>query len=419
MNKDKFIIRGGNTLCGRLKVQTSKNATLPILTASLMSGGRVEIKDYPHIIDVENMCAILKALNVDVEKTFDTIFLDPQNANNDNMDFELMRTMRSSIFLLGSMLARFKRATITQPGGCKIGKRSIDIHLSSLKKMGVKIVELGEYIFLDATKAHNAKIKLKMPSVGATENLIQFACLTPGKTVLKNVAREPEIVDLCKFLKSMGAKIYGEGTSIITIFGVNKLCGTHYTPIGDRIVAGTLMVATAIAGGHVRLTNAVPNQNANLIEKLRRIGCQIEIENDILTITRTGGLVSCGEIATGFYPDFPTDMQSQMLALSCFVDGETDVYENVFENRLLTAHELNKMGANISVLTSTHAKVKGGCRLVGANVKALDLRGGASLVLAGLGASGVTTVTDVHYIDRGYVGLETMLTALGADVRRE
>ncbi len=413
----KYIIQGGNPLFGKLRVQTSKNATLPILAASIMASGVVEIKNYPHITDLNNMLSILKELKVDIIQTEKTLKLDAKNADNSQMDFALMKTMRSSIFLLGSMLARFKTATITQPGGCKIGARPIDIHLSGLKQMGVKIVELGEAIFFDASKTHAARIKLKIPSVGATENLIQFACLTKGKTVLINVAREPEIVDLCNFLNKMGAKISGAGTSKITILGVDELKSTQYTPIGDRIVAGTYMIATAICGGKITLTNAVPEQNQNLIEKLKRIGCQIKIENDIITISREGSLSTCGEISTGYYPDFPTDLQSQMLVLSCLAKGETLVHENVFENRFLIAPELRKMGAIVSLINNKFASVVG-WKLCGAKLIAQDLRGGASLVLAGLGAKGATEVSNIGFIERGYENFEQNLASLGANIKR-
>lgn len=415
--QNKFIIRGGCHLNGTVRVQTSKNACLPILAGSLMSSGQVVINDYPHITDVDNMLAILRELKVEIKQTQNRLILNANNADNRHIDFELMKTMRSSVFLLGSMLARFKTATITQPGGCKIGARPIDIHLNGLKQMGVKICELGKHIFFDATEAHSAKIKLKLPSVGATENLVQFACLTKGKTVLTNVAREPEIVNLCDFLNSMGAKISGAGTDKITILGVDELYCTQFTPMGDRIVAGSLMIATAICGGKITLTNAVPSQNTNLIEKLKQIGCQITVKNDIITITSEGELTSCKEISTGYYPEFATDLQSQMLVLSCLTKGETQIFENVFENRFLIVPELQKMGAIICLINNRRASVVGG-KLRGAKVEAHDLRGCASLVLAGLGAKGVTQVNNIHFVDRGYENFETVLTSLGADIRR-
>ncbi len=416
-NGDTYIIHGGKQLNGRVRVQTSKNATLPMLTASLMCPGQVIINDYPHITDLDNMLEILKGLKVNITKTQNRLILDTSKADNSHIDMCLMKTMRSSIFLLGSMLARFKTATIIQPGGCKIGARPIDIHLNGLRQMGVKISEIGGQICFDASNAHSARIKLKIPSVGATENLVQFACLTKGKTVLTNVAKEPEIVDLCNFLISMGAKIKGAGTSKISILGVSELKNTQYTPIEDRIVAGTLLIATAICGGKICLTNANHNHIANLIEKLKQIGCQIEIENDIIKLTSDGKLLSPGAISTGFYPDFATDLQSQMMVLSCVANGETEIFEHLFENRFLIVPELQKMGAIISVINNKHASVVGG-KLHKADVTANDLRGGASLVLAGLCAKGVTTVKNVHFIDRGYENFEQILTSLGAKIKR-
>ncbi len=416
---DTYIIRGGNRLNGRVKVQTSKNATLPILAASLLSSGKVKIYDYPHITDLDNMLNILRGIGVDIEKTEKDLIIDSQNANNLHLNFELMKTMRSSIFLLGSLLARFKTATITQPGGCKIGARPIDIHLKGLRQMGVKICEVGELIFFDASQAHNAKIKLSFPSVGATENLVQFACLTKGKTIISNAAREPEIVDLCCFLNKMGACISGAGTATITIQGVDCLKPTQYTPIGDRIVAGTYMVATAICGGKVTLTNAVPSQNTKLIEKLKQIGCQITTENDIITISSEGVQTPFETLSTGTYPDFATDLQSQMLVLSCFACGSTQIYETVFENRFLIVPELQKMGATINLINNKHVSIYGKGELKGAKVQAQDLRGGASLVLASLGAKGVSVVTNIHFILRGYENFEQTLTSLGADIKRK
>ncbi len=416
---DTYIIRGGNRLNGRVRVQTSKNATLPILAASLLSSCKVKICEYPHITDLDNMLNILRGIGVNIEITEKDLIINSQNANNLHLNFELMKTMRSSIFLLGSLLARFKTATITQPGGCKIGARPIDIHLKGLRQMGVKICEVGELIFFDASQAHNANIKLSFPSVGATENLVQFACLTKGKTIISNAAREPEIVDLCCFLNKMGARISGAGTERITIQGVNCLKSTQYTPIGDRIVAGTYMVATAICGGKVTLTNAVPSQNTKLIEKLKQIGCQITTENDIITISSEGVQTSFEALSTGTYPNFATDLQSQMLVLSCFAVGTTQIFETVFENRFLIVPELQKMGAIVNFINNKHVSVWGKGKLHGAKLNAQDLRGGASLVLAALGAKGVSSVGNIHFILRGYENFEQTLASLGANIKRK
>ncbi|MBR2970074.1 MAG: UDP-N-acetylglucosamine 1-carboxyvinyltransferase, partial [Clostridia bacterium] len=275
----------------------------------------------------------------------------------------------------------------------------------------------GECISFDARHAKSGKVKLRLPSVGATENLIEFACLLSGKTTILNPAREPEIVDLANFLNKMGAKILGAGTKKITIYGVDKLEGTIYTPMGDRIVSGTIMTAVAIAGGDVTMTNACPYQNEKFIKILCSLGCQIDIKNDIIHISRLGSLTSNKVISTDYYPGFPTDLQSMMVALAIFCQGKTIIKENIFEDRFLTVPELQKMGANIDILSHKKIRVKGG-EIFGAEVFSRDLRGGASLVLAGLGAEGETTVTDIYHIDRGYDHIEKVLTSLGANIRR-
>ena len=266
-------------LKGTIKNQTSKNATLPIMSASLLCEGIVHLKDYPNITDVENMIKILKKIGVKIKKQNNGIILNTKTANCSEIDCELSKTMRSSLFLLGSMLSRFKSVMLTLPGGCMIGKRPIDIHIFALKKLGVKVTFIGEQVFFDAKNAKANKIKLKIPSVGATENIIQFASKLKGKTTILNPAKEPEVVDLCNFLNLMGAKILGAGTDKITIYGVDSLKGVKYTPIGDRIVSGTIMTAVAVCGGDVTIHNACPYQNQKIIEILRSMGCQIDYKN--------------------------------------------------------------------------------------------------------------------------------------------
>ena len=415
--KNCFVIKGGSELHGEYRVQTSKNATLPIMSASILSSGVVELRDMPDISDIDNMVAILQDLGAGVERLDSTIKIDPTNIRNCQICDSLSKSMRSSVFLLGSMLARFKSMRLCLPGGCQIGSRPIDIHISSLKRLGVRVEEDGECISVDARHAKSGKVKLRLPSVGATENLIEFACLLSGKTTILNPAREPEIVDLANFLNKMGAKILGAGTKKITIYGVDKLEGTIYTPMGDRIVSGTIMTAVAIAGGDVTMTNACPYQNEKFIKILCSLGCQIDIKNDIIHISRLGSLTSNKVISTDYYPGFPTDLQSMMVALAIFCQGKTIIKENIFEDRFLTVPELQKMGANIDILSHKKIRVKGG-EIFGAEVFSRDLRGGASLVLAGLGAEGETTVTDIYHIDRGYDHIEKVLTSLGANIRR-
>lgn len=412
------MIKGGRELRGELVVQTSKNATLPIMSACLMSLGVITLNQTPNISDVDNMISILSCLGVRVNKVDDAIIIDPRDAHNNHIDCTLSQTMRSSVFLLGSMLARFNTATINLPGGCKIGSRPIDIHIKAFKKLGVEVLDGGDVLYFDATRARAGRVKLPFPSVGATENIIQFASLLRGKTTIINAAREPEVVDLCNFLNLMGARILGAGTNRITIYGVDKLRSAIYRPMGDRIVSGTLMVAVALCGGKVKLTNAVPYQNKDLIEKLSQMGCQISCKNDIILIENNGNITAIDEITTESYPGFPTDLQSMMTVLSTISRGITVINERIFENRFLIVSELEKMGADIRSISDHTIKVNGVSHLNGAQVEAMDLRGGASLVLAGLAAHGETVVDGVHFIDRGYDHLEDMLTQLGAEIIR-
>ncbi len=417
MCMEKFFIKGGNKLYGKAVVQTSKNATLPILSACILTKNKVVINKIPNITDIDNMLEILKSLNVKCTRIGSTVTLNPKNAKNIKVDCKLARTMRSSVFLLGSMLGRFKTAFLSLPGGCKIGARPIDIHIDALKKLNVSVEEVGDYLYFNATRAKANRVKLRLASVGATENIIEFASTLKGKTTILNPAREPEIVDLCNFLNLMGAKIYGAGTKKITIYGVDSLYGAIYTPMGDRIVAGTLMIATAMCGGDVTLENAVPYQNENIIKKLVKMGCQIDIKSDIIHIVRERPLVSIGKIVTGFYPEFPTDLQSMMTVLSCTLMQPTYIRERVFENRFLIVDELKKMGANISKMDENCIVVRAG-ELKGCEVCARDLRGGASLILAGLVAEGTTIVTGVQFIERGYEQIEQVLSSLNADIKK-
>lgn len=414
---DKLEIVGGNRLFGTFKNQTSKNAVLPIMSASIMAEGVVEIRQVPDILDVKNMKKILRKLGVKVTKKKDSLLLDSSKISCFQVDENLSKTMRSSIFLLGALLSRFKEAHITFPGGCKIGNRPIDLHIDALKKLNVKVIEDESGFFFDGRSAKPNKIKLKIPSVGATENIVQFAVKLKGKTEIFNPAREPEVVDLCNFLNSMGAKIVGAGTKKITIYGVDSLFGIQYTPIKDRIVSGTIMIATALTKGKVTIIDGCAKENESLIKILSSIGCKIDLENDIIKVSREGELKNIN-IVTGYFPKFPTDLQSIILPLLCVAEGNSKVQELVFENRFLIAKELNRMGANISLSNAHTALVRGLSALRGRTVKATDLRGGAGLVLAGLIAKGKTIISDVHFIDRGYDHIEHMLSSLGANIRR-
>lgn len=416
--KDSFEIKGGKKLAGTITIQTSKNACLPIISASLLADGDVTIKNCPEITDLDNMVTIMQKLKVQVKKEGNSYTFNSANALNTKIDEELAKSMRSSIFLLGSTLSKFKTTTISMPGGCKIGKRPIDLHISAFKKLNVKVKQECNFLFFDAQKAKCGKIKLHLPSVGATENIIQFACKLKGKTTIYNAAKEPEIVDLCNFLNFMGAKILGAGTKKITIYGVKTLRGVEYTPIPDRIVAGTIMVAVAILGGKVCLNNVFEEQNEKLIKILSSIGCKINSKNGIMIISKHGNLNPMGKISTGYYPEFPTDLQSLIVSLACCIKGKTIVEENVFENRFLIVNELKKLGADIIQISKNQIEITGVKKLSGNEICALDLRGGASLVLAALASKGKSVVKNVHYIDRGYDHLENMLSSLGADIKR-
>lgn len=413
-----FEINGGNKLYGEIVNQTSKNATLPIMSACLMLDGVTKITNYPQISDVDNMISLLFFLGAKVEKSGEDLLINTNTCQNIGIDGQLAKTMRSSVFLLGSYLSRFKNVMLTLPGGCDIGLRPIDVHISALKQLGVNVSCLGNNVFFDATNAKANKVKLRMPSVGATENIIQFACKLKGTTIIINPAKEPEVVDLCNFLNLAGAKIIGAGTNKITIYGVDSLVGVTYKPIGDRIAAGTIVGAVAMCGGDVTIRNAVPYQNLNFLKKVASLCCQIDIKNDIIHIISDGKLKSIGKIETGYYPDFPTDLQSIMLAISTIAEGETTIIENIFENRFQIVHELIKCGARFRKLSNRIVKIRGVENLKPAEFEAKELRGGAALVLLALIANGKSKVTGVKFIDRGYVQLEKTLTKLGAEIKR-
>ena len=413
---DKFIIVGGNELQGEVAVQTSKNAVLPMLAGSILCDKPLLIKNVPNILDVHNMFGILRDLGVRVDYDNDC-YIDASDITNTTLNQDLCKTLRSSIFLLGPLLARFKHAVISYPGGCDIGNRPIDLHLSGLQKLGVKIINHHSQICCDGRNMKSGVVQLDFPSVGATENLMMSAVFLNGTTKLINVAKEPEVVDLQNFLNSMGACISGAGTAEITINGVKNLHSTQYIPIDDRIVAGTLMIATAITGGKVKLKHTNFKNNQSLIAKLSSVGCQIDIKSGNIYLTSKGRLNSVDLIDTQVYPGFPTDMQAQMMSLQAVSKGVSIICENVFENRYKHAKELIKMGADI-ILRDRVAVVKGVEELTGAPVDATDLRAGAGLVLAGLKAKGYTTVNNVYHIDRGYENFEQILRDLGAEIKR-
>ncbi len=412
-----FKVRGGRTIQGEAVIGCAKNAVLPIMAAAILSDQPTHLLDCPCLSDVGHMREILRTLGCSVLMRDREMTIDPQRLHKYEMPDHLSKKIRSSIFLLGPILARFRKATVTYPGGCEIGMRPIDLHLHGLRQLGVAIREEGGMIYCDGEKMHAGSVHFDYPSVGATENVMMAATLLPGVTMLHNVAREPEICDLQNFLCTMGACVSGAGTNTIRVEGVSRLHGATYRPMPDRIVAGTLLAAAAITGGELRLLNApVPDMMA-ILTKFREMGCEVTEHASEVILHAPERLKAFGQLQTQPHPGFPTDMQVQMLAISTLAKGTSLVVENVFENRFTHAGDLNRMGANI-VVSGRTAIVQGVDTLYGTQVAARDLRGGAALVLAGLRAQGETTVTNVSLIDRGYEQLEAMLSCLGADITR-
>ncbi len=410
-------IRGGRRLTGEWTVHSAKNAVLPIMAASILTEQKTVLEGCPQLTDIGYMGDILHTLGCDVRELDGALEIDPQGLFRYEMPDALAKKIRSSIFLLGPILARFRKATVTFPGGCEIGMRPIDLHLSGLKQLGVRIHEEGGVIHCDGANMRSGSVHFDYPSVGATENVMMAAVLLPGRTVLNNVAREPEIVDLQNMLRRMGARVSGAGTHIITVEGAVKLRGIAYRPMPDRIVAGTLLAAAAATGGSIRLSNVPCRDMYAIFSKLREMGCTIGESVSSVTLHAPQRLVAFQQLQTQPHPGFPTDMQVQMLALATLAKGTSVVVENVFENRFTHAGDLNRMGANVMVNGRT-AVVQGVDALYGARVTARDLRGGAALAIAGLRARGQTLVEHAELIDRGYERLEEMLCALGADICR-
>ena len=414
---DKFIIDGGEKLYGKVALQSAKNTVLPLLAASVLTDEQVCIRNVPTINDVENMLHILSEVGCVVRRNKECAVIDSSNAVSHEIPARLTRELRSSVFMLGSVLTRFRRAKISYPGGCDIGLRPIDLHLSSLKRLGVKIIEKDGYIDCQADRLQGGEILLDFPSVGATENIILAAVKAEGVTIIRNAAKEPEIIDLQKFLNAMGARICGAGGGTIVIEGVKRLHGVEYTPIGDRIEAGTYLIAGAICGGEIETDGVPPENIAALLHKLRENGCKIHTKNDKIILSSDGRLKSVNIVETMPFPGFPTDMQAQYGALCATARGTTLIVENLFETRYRYAAELKRMGADIIVRDRT-AIIRGVERLHGACVTASDLRGGAALVVAALNAEGQSAVMDLSHVDRGYADFEGKLKKLGAKIKR-
>ena len=412
-----FKVLGGEKIQGQVRLDGAKNAVLPIMAAALLPEGDTELLDCPDIRDVHAMAGILGKLGCRCRWERGRMRIENAGLHQWEMPDELSRQIRSSIFLLGPILGRLRRAAVAYPGGCEIGLRPIDLHLKGLKALGVKIAEEGGVIYCDGREMHAGDVYFDYPSVGATENVMMAAALLPGITTIHHAAREPEIEDLQAFLNAMGGKVRGAGTRVIEVEGVEKLRGITYAPIPDRIVAGTLLCAAAVTGGEILLTNAHPWDLIPVNDKLREMGCRIREGKDSLFLAAPERLKAFSQLQTRPHPGFPTDMQAQMLAASCVAEGTSVVVENVFENRLAHVADLCRMGADIRVSGRT-AVVQGVESLQGLSVTARDLRGGAALVLAALAAQGETVVANAELVDRGYARLEDTLSGLGASVKR-
>lgn len=414
---EKYIINGRNKLFGSVEIQTAKNSVLPILAAAVLTDEKVKIINTPKITDVRNMVKILTKLGCKAVYDGDDISIDSSCADCYEIPSELAHELRSSVFLLGSVISRFHTAKIAYPGGCDIGLRPVDLHLTGLKRLGVEITEANGYIICKCENLRGNEIMLDCPSVGATENIMLAAVKAEGTTVIKNAAREPEIEDLQKFLNCLGAKVKGAGSGTVVIEGVKKLGGCEFLPISDRIEAGTFLVAAAMCGGEVELSHASAENISSLIHKLRENGCKIHTNNDRIVLESNRRLTSVKSIETQPYPGFPTDLQAQMTALCCICRGQSIITENLFETRFKYVPELRKMGADITVI-NRNAFVRGVEGFKGATVVAHDLRGGAALVLAALAAEGKSQILDVSHIDRGYAAFEYKLRKLGGDIVR-
>lgn len=415
---ERLIVKGGNRLVGTVKTSGAKNAVLPIIAASILGTSPSMLDEIPALEDVRTICAVLECLGIKVDASEPhTLKIDSREITSCEAPYELVRSMRASFLVMGPLLARKGYARISQPGGCAIGTRPIDLHLKGFEALGVKIEQGHGYIEASAPEGMTgANIYLDFPSVGATENIMMAAAMANGTTVLENPAEEPEIVDLANYLNQMGARVRGAGTNVITIEGVSELHGVQHSVIPDRIEAGTYMIAAAMTGGDVIIENVLPEHQKPLIAKLREAGALVEEDIDRIHVVGCGRLKAV-DIKTLPYPGFPTDMQAQMMAMLSVAEGRSKITETVFENRFMHVVELNRMGANITT-EGRSAVITGPAHLTGCTVRATDLRAGAAMILAGLVAEGATEICDIYHIDRGYEEIAAKLTRLGADIKR-
>jgi UDP-N-acetylglucosamine 1-carboxyvinyltransferase len=414
---DKLLIEGGKVLSGEVAMSGAKNAALPILCASLLTSDPVHFTNVPHLNDISTMLRLLGDMGVGVTMDgIDGIVLNGGGLNNPVASYEMVKTMRASILVLGPLVARCGEARVSLPGGCAIGARPVDQHIKGLQAMGAEVkVEQG-YVHAKATRLKGARICTDMVTVTGTENLMMAACLAEGETIIENAAREPEVVDLANCLVSMGARISGAGTDVIRIQGVEKLHGATHAIMPDRIETGTYLCAAAVTGGDIRLLKTSAAYLDTVVDKLMDAGCEITVERDAIRLVAPKRLKAVS-LRTAPYPAFPTDMQAQFMAINCIADGVATIRETIFENRFMHVNELMRLGANIQI-EGNNAIVRGVDHLEGATVMATDLRASASLVIAGLVAQGETVIDRIYHLDRGYERIEEKLAKLGAAVRR-
>ena len=414
----KLVINGGLPLNGSIKTSGSKNATLPIFFASILANGPLKLSNTPQLSDVSTTLRLLMDMGANFVLEEDgSIYIDSSNLTNLIAEYSLVKTMRASILTLGPMLSKYKKAKISLPGGCAIGTRPVNLHLDALEKMGAKIDVKNGYIFAEAKELIGTQINFDIISVTATENILMAATLAKGITTINNAAQEPEVTDLISCLKKMGAKISGQNTSTLIIEGVDNLNGVNYNICPDRIEAGTYLVAAAITGGKITVNNIEPDSMRAVIGKLIETGADIQTDQNSIKLDMKGKRPKPVNIRTSAYPNFPTDMQAQFMALNSIADGSSTITETIFENRFMHVPELSRMGANLNLEGNT-VICKGVKLLTGANLMATDLRASASLVLAGLAANGLTSIERVYHLDRGYEMIEEKFKMLGADIER-
>ena len=413
---DKLLIQGGTQLSGEIAISGAKNAALPILCAALLTAEPVTFTNVPQLKDIGTLLELLAQMGVKVEREADTVTLDASGLNNPVAPYEMVKTMRASILVLGPLVARCGEARVSLPGGCAIGARPVDQHIKGLQAMGAELrVEHG-YVHATVSRLKGARLFTDMVTVTGTENLMMAATLADGETIIENAAREPEIVDLANCLVAMGAQVWGAGSDVIRIQGVTRLHGATHRIMPDRIETGTYLCAAAVSAGSVRLTGTRSDYLDAVIDKLTEAGCEVVSEPDAIRL-RAPARLNAVSLRTAPYPAFPTDMQAQFMAINCVAKGVAMIRETIFENRFMHAVELQRLGADIRIDGNT-ALVQGVDRLQGATVMATDLRASASLVVAGLVAEGETLIERIYHLDRGYEGLESKLAALGARVRR-